>query len=66
MFFVLNTFENFKFKGLYFSKIMPIFFSWIQSFGKRYDYELRDIFELLPKLCLGFDAEPEIWILKVM
>ena len=34
--------------------------------AKRYKDDLRVIFDKWPKVCLGFDAEPEIRILKVI
>ena len=33
--------------------------------GKRYKDDLEIIFDQWPKLYLGFDVEPEIWILKI-
>ena len=54
------------FKALYLLKSWQFFVSWIQSFGKRYENDLRVIFDQWPKLNLGFDVEPEIWILKVI
>jgi hypothetical protein len=36
------------------------------NFVKRYKDDLRVIFDQWPKLYLGFDAEPEIQILKVI
>ena len=49
---LLTFFENFIF--------------WILSFGKIYENDLRVIFDQWPKLYLGFDVEPEIWVLKVI
>ena len=38
----------------------------VVNFGKRYEDNLRVIFNQWPKLHLGFDAKPEIGILKVI
>ena len=38
----------------------------VLNFGKRCEDDLWVIFDQWPKLHLGFDAEPEIWILKVI
>ena len=58
--------KTLKFKALYFLKSCPFFVNWIYIFGKRYENVLRVIFDQLPKLYSGFDAEPEIRILKVI
>jgi hypothetical protein len=36
----------------------------MDSFGKRYEKDVRVIFDQWPKLNLGFDVEPEILISK--
>ena len=34
--------------------------------AKRYKDDLRAIFDQWPNMYLGFDSEPEIWILKAI
>ena len=48
------------------SQKLAIFVSRIQNFGKRYENAFRAIFYQWPKLCMGFDVEPDIQILKVI
>ena len=50
------------FKALYSIKSCQFFV----CFGKRYENDLRVIFNQWPKLKLGFDVEPEFRILKVI
>ena len=38
----------------------------LPNIGKRYEDNLRVIFDQWPKLNLGFDVEPEIQILKII
>jgi hypothetical protein len=47
-------------------KLCPFFVSWFWSFGKKYENDLRVIFDQWPKLSLGLDMRPEIPILKVI
>ena len=47
-------------------KLCPFFVSWFWSFGKKYENDLRVIFDQWPKLSLGLDVRPEIPILKVI
>ena len=47
-------------------KLCPFFVSWFWSFGKKYENDLRVIFDQWPKLSLGLDVRHEIPILKVI
>ena len=47
-------------------KLCPFFVSWFWSFGKKYENDLRIIFDQWPQLSLGLDVLPEIPILKVI
>ena len=66
----LNFFNDFfletsifkAFKAL-FTKIVPIF---CRLIGKKYENDLRVIFDQWSKLTLGLDVRPEIPILKVI
>ena len=66
-FFVMNIFWKLQFlKHLkhFLLKLCPFFVSWFWSFVKRYEFDLRVIFDQWPKLHLGLDVRPEIPILK--
>jgi hypothetical protein len=45
-------------------KLCPFFVSWFWSFVKRYEFDLRVVFDQWPKLHLGLDVRPEIPLLK--
>ena len=59
-----HCFKNSAFKALYSLELGPFFVSWFPSFGKRYENDLNDNFYQWPKLCIGFDVEADIQILK--
>ena len=66
-FFVIDIFWKLQFlKHLkhFLLKLCPFFVSWFWSFVKRYEFDLRVIFDQWPKLHLGLDVRPEITILK--
>ena len=64
-FFVIDIFWKLPFlRHFFLVKLGQFFVSWFQSFGKRYENDLRVIFDHWSKLNLGFDVELEIWILK--
>ena len=68
-FFVIDIFWKLQFlKNLkhFFLKLCPYFVSCFWSFGKKYENDLRVIFDQWPKLSLGLDVQPEIPILKVI
>ena len=65
MFFIIDIFWK-LFKALYLLKSCQFFVGWILSFGKRYENDVKVIFDQWPKMNLGFDVEPEIRILKVI
>ena len=50
----------------YFFKLCSFLVSWFQSFGKKYENDLRVIFDQWPKSSLGLDVRSEIPILKVI
>ncbi len=66
-FFVIDIFWKLQFlKHLkhFLLKLCPFFVCWFWSFVKRYEFDLRVIFDQWPKLHLGLDVRPEIPILK--
>ena len=60
MFYDIDIFENFYFLEHFFFKSGPFFVSWLLVWD-----DLSVIFDQLSNLYLGFDAEPEIRILKL-
>ena len=64
--FVTDIFWKLQFLKHFLLKLCPFFVSWFWSFVKRYEFDLRVIFDQWPKLSLGLDVQPEIPILKVI
>ena len=70
----ISSMKNFYFWKLQFLKHLkhfllkfcPFFVSWFWSFGKKYENDIRVIFDQWPKLSLGLNVRPEIPILKVI
>ena len=65
-FWLLTFFENFNSQAFkaFLTKIVSIFCQLILEFFKRYECDLRIIFDQWPKLHLGLGVRPEIPTLK--